>query len=255
MTTDTVKKEIAVTLHVDGKDIVIGGMTKGSGMIAPEMTVPHATMLAYITTDAEVGRQLLAQFLDSAVKKTFNRITVDGDMSTNDTVILMANGRSGVKIEPDTADAELFLKGLTFVMEDLARKIVRDGEGATKFVTVEVVNAVSESDARKCAEAIANSLLCKTAWFGGDPNWGRVLAAVGYSGAEFNPEQVDFFYDDKPVVLNGQDAGTPELELAEILKNSEFKVKIDFKAGNACYNIWTNDISYEYVKINAEYHT
>jgi glutamate N-acetyltransferase/amino-acid N-acetyltransferase len=255
MTTDTRSKECAFSFEINGKNVTLGGMTKGAGMIDPKMTVPHATMLAFITTDAEVSRELLAELLAEVVDKSFNCVTVDGDMSTNDTVILMANGASGASIEKDSPEAELFKEALSKVATKLAKDIVLDGEGVTKFVTVEVLNAATALDARLCADAVSNSLLCKTAWFGGDPNWGRVLAAAGYSGAQFDPDKFSLDYSEKPVVRNGMDAGLAEEELAEVVKRPEFTVKIDLNAGNEKCIMWTNDISYEYVKINADYHT
>lgn len=256
MTTDTVPKEICVSLEIDGEKVYIGGISKGSGMIAPKMSVPHATMLSYITTDADVEIEFLSKILQECVEKSFNRITVDGDMSTNDSVIMMANGRAvNQTINANSPYAESFKDALLFVMQSLAKAIVYDAEGATKFINVNVKHARSALDAELCADAIANSLLCKTAWFGGDPNWGRVLAAAGYSGAEFEPQKVDLYYDSKPVVLKGEDAGTPEPELEKILKNKEFTVFLDLNDGEHSYEMWTNDISYEYVKINAEYHT
>lgn len=255
MTTDTCRKSIALTLDIGGGTVTLGGMTKGAGMIDPKLTVPHATMLCYITTDACIDNELLSEFLGQGIELSFNRINIDGDMSTNDTTILMANGCSGVNIGKGSAEAGIFYEALLFLMQELAREMVMDGEGVTKFVTVNIDNARSEADARLCANAISNSLLCKTAWFGCDPNWGRIVAALGYSGAEFDAGKVIIHYDDKPVVMNGQDAGTPEKELAEVLKKREFTVNVNLNAGDASYYMWTNDISYEYVKINAEYHT
>lgn len=255
MTTDTVPKSIAVEFELNGIACRIGAMSKGSGMIAPKLKVPHATMLCYITTDVKLSNALLSRMLGENVTKSFNRITIDGDMSTNDTVIAMANGLSGVEIQPDTPEAATFCEALLFIMQQLARKMVMDGEGVTKFVHVEVSHARSEEDARLCAESVANSLLCKTAWFGGDPNWGRVVAALGYSGANFQPEKVDLFYDGVPVVRKGGDAGTPESKLIDIVRKREFTVMIDLHDGNGSYWVWTSDISYEYVKINADYHT
>ena len=225
-------------------------------MIDPKMrTVPHATMLCYITTDAAADNALLNALLARGIEQSFNRITVDGDMSTNDTTLLLANGASGVTIAAGTPEAELFYAALEEIMQDLARQMVMDGEGATKFVTVLVQNAPDEAAAKLCAEAIANSLLCKTAWFGCDPNWGRIVAALGYSTVPFDPDKVDVFYDSFPVVKQGGDAGTAEKVLAEVLKKREFTVTVDLNAGTEAYWVWTCDISYEYVKINAEYHT
>ncbi|MDD5699529.1 MAG: bifunctional glutamate N-acetyltransferase/amino-acid acetyltransferase ArgJ [Victivallaceae bacterium] len=255
MTTDTVPKSAAVSVKLSSGTVCIGAMTKGAGMIDPNLRVPHATMLCYITTDAEVPNSLLRDFLSRGVDNSFNRITIDGDMSTNDTVLIMANGSSGVKVVPGSEDAEIFYEALLALMQQLAYEMVMDGEGATKFVTVYIEHARDETAARTCAEAIANSLLCKTAWFGCDPNWGRIVAALGYAGIDFDPALVNIFYNDKAVVTNGGDAGTPEKELAEILKAREFSVSVDMNAGNASYWMWTCDVSYEYVKINAEYHT
>lgn len=255
MTTDTVQKNIAVKLDINGKTVTIGGMTKGAGMIAPKLDTLHATMLCYITTDASADNSFLSELLEQGVSKSFNRVTVDGDTSTNDTVLILANGTSGVKIEKNSPAATAFSDALFFVMSELAKKMAKDGEGATKMVTVEVLNAPSENDARLCAGAIANSMLCKTAWFGCDPNWGRVLCAAGYSGASFNPDKVSLDYDDKPVVRNGMDAGTPEAELAQLMKKPEFTVRINLNSGSSSWTVWTCDISYDYVKINADYHT
>ena len=255
MTTDTRPKAIAVELNIGGKTVTIGAMTKGAGMIDPKMKVPHATMLCYITTDAAADNALLGKFLAQGVDESFNRITIDGDMSTNDTTILMANGATGVKINAGTPDEAAFYKALLFVMQSLAKEMVLDGEGATKLVNVVIENAPSREDAELAANAIANSLLCKTAWFGCDPNWGRVIAAIGYSGAKFEPDNVVIHYDDKPVVCNGQDAGTPEAVLAGLMKKREFTISVNLNSGHSGYNVWTCDISYEYVKINADYHT
>lgn len=255
MTTDTVPKSTAVELELDGTVYSIGAMTKGAGMIDPSLKVPHATMLCFITTDVKISNALLAEMLEENAERSFNRITIDGDMSTNDTVIVMANGLSGVEIKRGTLAAEAFRDALLSVMQQLAREMVMDGEGVTKFVNVEIANARSKEDAKLCAEAVANSLLCKTAWFGGDPNWGRVVAALGYSGATFRPEKVDIFYDGVPVVKEGGDAGTPEEALVDIVRKREFTVSADLHDGNAEYWVWTNDISYDYVKINADYHT
>jgi glutamate N-acetyltransferase/amino-acid N-acetyltransferase len=255
MTTDTCPKSMAVTIEIAGKTVTIGGMAKGAGMIDPKMTVPHATMLCYITTDAIVSNKLLNQMIGDAAEESFNRINIDGDMSTNDSLIIMANGAAEVEIVPDSPIAEKFYIALKVLTQQLARAMVMDGEGVTKFVNIEISNAANEADAKLAANALANSLLCKTAWFGCDPNWGRLVAALGYSKAIFNPDDVVIHYDDQPVVIAGQDAGVPEAELAKVLQQREFSVKIDLNAGSANYWMWTNDISYEYVKINAEYHT
>ena len=256
MTTDTREKEIAVEVLISGTKVKIAGICKGAGMIAPEMKVPHATMLAYITTDAVINQKCLTAALAETNENSFNKISVDGDMSTNDTVIMLANGTAGnPEILPNTADNDLFQQALLQVMKELAKKIVLDGEGMTKFVTVQVKNAANLNDAKLATHAISNSLLCKTAWFGCDPNWGRVIAAVGYSKAEFAEEKVSLHYNGIPVVIDGIDAGTPESDLVTILKNSHFTITVNLNAGSAEHEMWTNDISYEYVKINADYHT
>jgi len=255
MTTDSVPKHACVTLELGGKKVTIGAISKGAGMIAPSLKVLHATMLCCITTDAGLENKDLAALLDCTTECSFNRITVDGDMSTNDTVIFFANGASGVKLSPGTPDFEVFAEALTALLQNLAHRMVYDGEGASKFVEVKVIRAAKPEDARLCAEAVANSLLCKTAWYGCDPNWGRVVAALGYSKAQFNPDKVDVFYDGIPVVKQGGDAGTTEEELADVMHKREFTVLVDLNAGDAEYWVWTSDISHEYVKINADYHT
>ena len=258
MTTDTRPKECAVSFVVDGKKVTVGGMTKGAGMIAPHMypAVPHATMLCFITTDADSEPADLTRFLTDAVDVSFNRITVDNDMSTNDTCLLLANGESGVKIAYDGSEAaQLFATAVRQVAQTLAKGMVMDGEGSSKFVEVLVTGAKDAAQAHICAKAIADSMLCKTAWFGCDPNWGRILAAAGYSGAQFSPENVSLDYNDKPVVRGGMDAGTPEAELSELMKTGSFTVHIDLGAGVASDTMWTSDITYDYVKINADYHT
>ena len=229
MTTDTVSKHLSVKVDFgNGSGCTIGAMSKGVGMIDPRLvTVPHATMLCTVTTDAALTSAQLSEMVSRCVETSFNRITVDGDMSTNDTVVVMANGASGMAIASGSEAFRRFEAALGEVMRILARKMVMDGEGATKFVAVEVCNAAGERDARLCAEAVANSLLCKTAWFGCDPNWGRIIAALGYSGADFDPEKTDVFYNDMPVVRNGRDAGTPEEALASVLAGREFTVRID----------------------------
>ena len=256
LTTDTRPKELAVSFEVNGKKVTVGGCCKGAGMISPRMIVaPHATMICVITTDAEAENNYLSSVIENAVNASFNKITVDNDMSTNDTVILMANGVSGVKISKNSEGSAQFENAVRMVAEHLARSIVYDGEGVSKFVSVEVSGAANDRDAELAARAIANSPLCKTAWFGCDPNWGRILAAAGYSGASFLPENVSVYFDEMPVVRGGLDAGTPESELAELMKHREFSIKVDLGEGNGACTIWTGDFTYEYVKINADYHT
>jgi len=205
---------------------------------------------------AAADPELLNYCLDTGLEGSFNRITVDGDMSTNDTVLLLANGAAEAPpISMGSPDAARFRDAVEAVMAQLARAIVLDGEGATKFVEVHVSGAGTQEDARRCAEAIANSALCKTAWFGGDPNWGRVLAAAGYAGLEFSPENVRLDYNGVPIVRNGVDAGVPEEEQAAALSGAELRLELDLGAGGAEWTLWTCDLSYEYVKINADYRT
>ena len=256
MTTDTVPKACALSVELSGGTVTIGAICKGVGMIDPQMTTaPHATMICCITTDAKCDNALLEKMLKANADCSFNRITVDGDMSTNDTCVIFANGVSNIAITENSDDAAKFQSALLAVMQNLARKQVMDGEGATKFVDIQVDGAPDDNAAKMLAEAVANSLLCKTAWFGCDPNWGRIVAALGYAHVPFDPDKVDIYYDDMIVVRKGGDAGTPEADLAKVLKNREFTVKVHLNQGDGEYWVWTSDVSYEYVKINAEYHT
>ncbi len=253
LTTDLVKKEVAVTLTIDGKPVTIAGMTKGSGMIAPNM----ATMLAFITTDADVDQRSLQDCLRHAVDLSFNRIIVDGDESTNDTVLMLANGAAGNTIlQKKHPDWKKFTHAVEAVTRKLAFKIVRDGEGATKFVTVNVVGAASRSDARLTARAIAQSPLVKTAWNGGDPNWGRILAAIGYCGARVDENRVDITFDDVLAVKDGMAApGSSLKDLEQVYARKEFTVNVNLNSGKASHTVYTCDLSREYVAINAEYMT
>jgi glutamate N-acetyltransferase/amino-acid N-acetyltransferase len=259
MTTDTRPKHLAVALAIAGREVRIGGMTKGAGMIAPHLRPlrePQATMLAYLTTDAAVAPDFLQTCLNHSLDASFNRITVDGDTSTNDTFLALANGAAGN--EPLTAahpDAAAFAEAFTFVAGRLAREMVLDGEGVTRFVELVVSGAKDDGEARRCAEAIANSLLVKTAWFGADPNWGRILCAAGYSGVALDPAKVSLDYEDVPIVRHGQDAGVPEAEQSRAINKREFQIRLDLAAGPGRFTLWTCDLSYEYVKINADYHT
>ncbi len=256
MTTDTFAKKAAVSSRIGGRNVTVAGMAKGAGMIAPDLKGLHATMICIITTDADIERGFLQKSLVESAEKSFNRITVDGDTSTNDTILVLANGVAGNrKIRQNSSDATLFRKALDYVTTQLARQVVVDGEGVTKFVTVKVEKAASEKDALKCAKTIANSLLCKTAWFGCDPNWGRILAAAGRAGASFNPDKVDLYFDKTCAVRKGMGSGIPEEKLAEIMRNEEFSVRLVLNSGKSACEVWTNDISYEYVEINADYHT
>ena len=259
MTTDTRPKHIAVALTVGGREVRIGGMSKGAGMIAPHLKplkALHATMLAYVTTDAAVTPGFLQSCLDASLDASFNRITVDGDTSTNDTFIALASGAAGNEpLANGGPDAAAFREAFCFVVAHLAKEMVLDGEGVTRFVELVVSGAKDDAQARKCAEAIANSLLVKTAWFGADPNWGRILCAARYSGVEINTAKTTLDYGDTPIVRNGMDAGVPEAEQAKAINKREFQIRLDLGAGSGTFTIWTCDLSYEYVKINADYHT
>ena len=251
MTTDTFEKKAQISLHLDGKEVRIGGVAKGAGMIRPDM----ATMLAYITTDLDLEVGYRERFLDN-VQKSFNSISVDGDMSTNDTVLLLANGTSGVRYAGLSPEArQTFDVGLQGIMQDLAKNIIRDGEGATKLVTIDVVGAASLEDARLVCRAIANSPLVKTAFFGGDANWGRVLAAAGSSGAKLVPDKLALEFCGVKVMAKGGATSYSEDDLAERMKARDVSVKVDLGLGTAAWTYWTCDLSYDYVKINAAYRT
>lgn len=250
MTTDTFPKEWAVVREINGQEIRIGGMCKGSGMIQPNM----ATMLGIITTDAAIEEDILKDCLQHIVNQTFNRITVDGDTSTNDTVFLLANGAAGGPKIKTGPELEAFMEGLYEVSSHLAQMIVKDGEGATKFLTIKVKGARTEEEAEIAARAVANSNLVKTAFFGEDANWGRILAAVGYSGIDFSPEQTEIFLGNLPV-YSGTGLDFDENKAKMILKAKEIEVIINLKQGEEDVTVWTCDLSYEYVKINGSYRT
>lgn len=251
MTTDTVPKTEAVEIAIDGKPVRIGGMAKGAGMIRPDM----ATMLAFLTTDAGVAPEALQECLSGSVRKSFNRISVDGDMSTNDTVLFLANGKAGNDVlDKQHPEWDLFAGAVEHITRELALMIVRDGEGATKFVTVQTKGAVSDGDALKVCRAVSDSMLVKTSWFGGDPNWGRVIDAAGYSGAELKEELVDIYYNDTIAVSNGCVAGPGVAGAVEnAIAGDEFTLTIDLKLGDGTHTVYTCDCSYDYVKINSEY--
>jgi len=250
LTTDTKKKEIALSFDLNGKEIRMGGMAKGSGMIHPNM----ATMLAFIGTDIAIEQKLLKEALKEVVGKTFNMISVDRDTSTNDTVLLMANGLANNPIiKGKDENYRKFLSALYLITEHLAKEIVSDGEGATKLIEVEVRNACSQEDAKNTAKAVIDSLLVKTAIFGQDPNWGRILVAVGYSGANIDISKLDLFLEEK-IVENGQPISYSKKKVREYLKNSqEIKMIIDLKIGEEHATAWGCDLSYEYIKINTKY--
>ena len=253
MTTDTRDKQAAVEIEAGGKAVRIGGMAKGSGMIAPNM----ATMLAFITTDASAEPRYLQPLLREVADDTFNRITVDGDTSTNDTLLMLANGASGTAaLAPRGRDWRKFEAAVREVADRLASAIVEDGEGATRFVTIVVTGAANDEDAHRAARAVAESLLVKTSWFGADPNWGRVIAAVGYSGARIREDRIGISYDGTEAVRNGMRAPGFDLKkLEEILKRRRFEIRINLGAGRGKAAVRACDCSYDYVKINSEYMT
>jgi len=247
MTTDTFSKEVAVEFEIQGKKAHIGGMVKGAGMINPNM----ATMLCFMTTDVCIDQSLLQKALKTAVDRSFNMISVDGDMSTNDTVIILANGKAGNdKIDKYNDNYCTFLEALTYSTTKLAKMIAKDGEGATKFIELRIKGAKSENDAREGAHAMARSPLLKCALFGEDPNWGRIMSSLGSSGIEMDQNAVDIWFDDLKIVENGITTGFSEESAKDILKKSEYNITIDLKIGNANATLWTCDLSYDYVKIN-----
>ena len=253
MTTDTFAKMEIRQCEAAGVPYTIAGIAKGAGMIMPNM----ATMLAFIVTDAAVEQSWLKKVFSESNDASFNIISVDGDTSTNDTSLILANGMAGnPTIREGTGDAETFRSQLQAVLLALAQQIVRDGEGATKFVEISIKGAQSVADAKKAAMAVANSSLVKTAFFGQDANWGRILAAVGYSGAEVDADRIELFFDDVQMVRNGVfTGGNAEEKGSEVLKRKEFAVTVDLKLGQGEATVYTSDLSYEYVKINADYRT
>jgi glutamate N-acetyltransferase/amino-acid N-acetyltransferase len=253
MTTDTFPKLEMRQGEAGGKTYTIAGIAKGAGMIMPNM----ATMLALLVTDAAVDPTWIDKVFREANSTTFNSITIDGDTSTNDTTLILANGAAGnAPLLDANPDAVRFAELLHEVMMALARQLVKDGEGATKFVTITVKGAVSDTDARQAAMAIANSSLVKTAFFGQDANWGRILAAVGYSGAQIDPGRAWLYFDDVAMAKNGIFAGgDAEARGTTVLRNREFTVTVDLKLGEGRSTVFTTDLSYDYVKINADYRT
>jgi len=252
MTTDTFPKAISKIIKIDGKAITISGVCKGAGMICPNM----ATMLCFIVTDVNIDKSALDKALKNAVQKSFNRITIDGDMSTNDTVLIMANGMAGNKVIrlKDNSGFRKFSEALSDITYELSRMIVRDGEGATKLVEIEVKNAKNERDAEKGAFAIANSLLVKTAIYGNDANWGRIMAALGYSGIAIKEEKTDIYLNGLKIVSKGTGMGKDK-EANERLRSREIKIVIDLHLGKGSAKVLTCDLTEDYVKINAEYRT
>jgi glutamate N-acetyltransferase/amino-acid N-acetyltransferase len=249
MTTDLWPKESAARISIGGQDALIGGMAKGAGMIEPMM----ATMLGFVTTDAAVPKALLDRALREAVDRTFNAITVDGDSSTNDCVLLLASGASGVVVDETGYGA--FVEGLTAVCRELALAIVRGGEGATKLVAVNVTGAATSAEARKAAKVIANSLLVKTAIHGGDPNWGRLICAAGRAGVAFDASRAAVTMGPLVLFKDGQPHDELAPAAAEYLKGADLNIGVDLGSGAASSTVWTCDLSAEYVRINADYRT
>lgn len=252
LTTDTCTKTIAVREKF-GRDVVtMAGVAKGSGMIHPNM----ATMLSFITCDANISSQTLQLALSQVVETSFNQITVDGDTSTNDMVLVMANGCTrNEEILPDTPAYDQFLELLTFVMTDLAKKIAKDGEGATKLIQVDVIEADNALDARMMAKSVVGSSLVKTAIFGEDPNWGRILAAVGYAGVDVAVDNVDITLEGIPVMLASAPVSFDDEEMIEAMQSDQITIKVNLHSGQESGTAWGCDLSYDYVKINALYHT
>ena len=255
-TTDTFTKEVAVEIEVGGKKVIIGGMSKGSGMIHPNM----ATMLAYVTTDVNISQELLDKAVKTSVDDSYNMISVDGDTSTNDMYTVLANGMAGNEILVEEHEDYLtFKKALDYVNKELAMMIVKDGEGATKFIEVNINGARSKKDAQKLAMSVVTSNLVKTAFFGNDANWGRVLCAMGYSGVKFDPNKVTLTYTSDKGSIDLMIEGVPqkfdEAKALEIIKENGVKVNVHMEEGTSKGTAWGCDLSYEYVKINGEYRT
>jgi len=258
LTTDTRPKIASAQFHADGKTVRIAGVCKGAGMIHPRMasaaeSALHATMLVYLFTDAAVHPTALDRYLRAAAEVSFHRISIDGDTSTNDTVLLMASGASGADVWADDAG---FAEALTRVCTSLAKQIVADGEGVGHVVELQIEGAPSDADAVTVAESIAHSMLVKTAWAGSDPNWGRLMAAVGYAGVEIDPGKIAIWFGELPICVDGGRA--PEYDEASAhayLEQREYAIRIALGAGEGKCTFWTSDLSAEYVKINAEYST
>lgn len=254
MTTDTVKKEVAVQFEAGGKTITMGGMCKGSGMIHPDM----CTMLSFVTTDAAISKELLQEALREDIKDTYNMISVDGDTSTNDTVLLLANGMAGnEEIQSKNQDYEAFCKALNFINETLAKKMAGDGEGCTALFEVKIVGAETKEQAVALSKSVITSSLTKAAIFGHDANWGRILCAMGYSGAVFDPEKVDLYFESAAgklkIIENGVALSYSEEEATRILSEPEVTATADIKLGEATATAWGCDLTFDYVKINADY--
>ena len=252
ITTDTYSKAGATSVMIGGKEVRFGIIAKGSGMIRPDM----ATVLCFITTDADIDGMLLQEALSEVIEHSLNMISIDGDMSTNDMAIVLANGAAGnPKITEKNADYETFKETLLALCQGISEKIAADGEGATKFITVHVKGAKSFADAKTVGMSVANSPLVKTAFFGEDPNWGRVICAVGYAGVPMNPNHTTVTFGGIPVYANGTGVSYDADALRTVMTAHDIVVEIDLKDGTEEAKVWTCDFSYEYVKINGEYHT
>lgn len=252
LTTDTRTKEVTVRADIAGKTVTMSGVAKGSGMIHPNM----ATMLSFITTDAVIASSLLEAVLKEQVDQTFNQITIDGDTSTNDMVIVMANGcAENEPIGLNTEAYQTFVAMFGFVTEALAKLIAQDGEGATKLIEVEVQGAVDKADARMTAKEIVGSSLVKTAMFGEDPNWGRIICAIGYAGSEILPDQIDIWLGKEQVFQKGAPKIFQKEKMQEILKKDQIKITVNLNIGTYSGTAWGCDLTYQYVEINACYHT
>lgn len=254
MTTDTRNKQVAVKVTIGGKEVTIGGMCKGSGMIHPNM----CTMLAFVTTDVNISKKLLQEALSVDVQDTFNMVSVDGDTSTNDTLLVLANGQAGNhEITEKGADYDTFVEALHYVNETLAKKIAGDGEGATALFEVKVIHADNKEDAKTLAKSVITSSLTKAALFGHDANWGRILCALGYSGAKFDPEAIELYLESSAgkilIFKDGMAADYSEEEATRILSCSEVTALVDMKMGEEKATAWGCDLTYDYVKINADY--
>jgi len=252
MTTDTVPKEMALEVALSGGPVRLGAIAKGSGMIAPNM----ATMIAVVTTDAAVAAPDLQTLLRECAEVSFNCVCVDNDMSTSDTLVCFANGQaSHAPLRPGTVDYDAFAEALRHICVATAKALVKDGEGATKFVEIRVEGAASDAEAKTVARSIAHSQLCKTAFFGQDPNWGRIACAAGYAGVPFGAEQLSIWLDDLAVVRNGLPTGFEEAQAAAIMQKPEFGIRVCIGGGPGTALFWTSDLSHDYVSINADYRT
>ena len=254
MTTDTKEKEVAVEIEIGGKTVTIGGMCKGSGMIHPNM----CTMLGFVTTDAYISKKLLQEALSQDVKDTYNMVSVDGDTSTNDTVLLLANGMAGnPEIAEKNEDYQKFCEALNYINTTLAKKIAGDGEGATALFEVKIIGAESKEQAVTLSKSVVTSSLTKAAIYGHDANWGRILCAMGYSGAQFDPEKVDLYFESKAgkiqIIENGVAVDYSEEEATKILSEDAVTAIADIKMGDCAATAWGCDLTYDYIKINADY--